>query len=88
MEKSGDKIFLMQRHDEISPQRKFFVRKKPMDLTTVEKKLRGNQYANAHEFFDDLLLIFKNAIEYNDDPTVTLKKSSSAPIFVAARQNS
>jgi len=46
----------------------FEIIKKPMDLQTVEKNLRGNRYANAHEFFDDLLLIFKNAVDYNDDP--------------------
>lgn len=38
---------------------------KPMDLQTIETKLRGKKYKNVHEFKEDMVLVFNNAIKYN-----------------------
>ncbi|RAL09734.1 putative transcription regulator BDF1 [Aspergillus homomorphus CBS 101889] len=45
--------------------------KKPMDLSTVQTKLKNNQYENAKEFELDMRLIFKNCFKFNipGDPT-------------------
>ncbi|KAL3945302.1 MAG: hypothetical protein SGBAC_000578 [Bacillariaceae sp.] len=42
--------------------------KKPMDLTTVEcTLLAGNQYTSPEDFFNDVALVFANAILFNRD---------------------
>ncbi|KAJ5871787.1 Bromodomain [Penicillium soppii] len=45
--------------------------KKPMDLSTVQHKLKTGQYENAKEFETDVRLIFKNCFRFNipGDPT-------------------
>ncbi|KAJ5297445.1 hypothetical protein PENANT_c005G03903 [Penicillium antarcticum] len=45
--------------------------KKPMDLSTVQSKLKTGQYENAKEFETDVRLIFKNCFRFNipGDPT-------------------
>ncbi|KAE8352360.1 Bromodomain-containing protein [Aspergillus coremiiformis] len=45
--------------------------KKPMDLSTVQSKLKTGQYENAKEFELDMRLIFKNCFKFNipGDPT-------------------
>ncbi|KAB8239411.1 putative transcription regulator BDF1 [Aspergillus alliaceus] len=45
--------------------------KKPMDLSTVQTKLKTGQYENAKEFELDIRLIFKNCFKFNipGDPT-------------------
>ncbi|KAJ5762447.1 uncharacterized protein N7511_005829 [Penicillium nucicola] len=45
--------------------------KKPMDLSTVQSKLKTGQYENAKEFEADVRLIFKNCYRFNinGDPT-------------------
>ncbi|ANZ76296.1 BA75_03831T0 [Komagataella pastoris] len=43
--------------------------KKPMDLNTVMKKLKSFQYKSKQEFVDDLMLIWKNCLTYNSDPS-------------------
>jgi bromodomain-containing factor 1 len=45
--------------------------KKPMDLSTVQSKLKTGQYENAKEFESDVRLIFKNCFRFNipGDPT-------------------
>ncbi|KAF7588070.1 hypothetical protein BBP40_006208 [Aspergillus hancockii] len=45
--------------------------KKPMDLATVQSKLKTGQYENAKEFEMDIRLIFKNCFKFNipGDPT-------------------
>lgn len=50
--------------------------KNPMDLGTVETKLKEQQYANADEFYADIKLIFKNCYKYNgpDSPVSALGK--------------
>lgn len=42
--------------------------KKPMDLNTILKKLKGFQYKSKSEFMEDVLLIWKNCLTYNSDP--------------------
>ncbi|MCJ1438791.1 hypothetical protein MMC27_008181 [Xylographa pallens] len=39
--------------------------KKPMDLSTVESKLKGGQYENAKEFETDIRLMFQNCYKFN-----------------------
>jgi len=41
--------------------------KNPMDLGTVESRLKKNDYAHAYEFWADLQLIWKNALIYNTE---------------------
>ncbi|GAB1192305.1 Bromodomain-containing protein [Aspergillus pseudonomiae] len=45
--------------------------KKPMDLSTMQTKLKTGQYENAKEFELDMRLIFKNCFKFNipGDPT-------------------
>lgn len=47
--------------------------KKPMDLSTVQQKLRAGEYENAKEMEADMRLIFKNCYKFNipGDPTYT-----------------
>jgi len=44
--------------------------KTPMDLGTIETRLRLNDYAHAWEFFQDLELVWKNALQYNTEGEV------------------
>jgi hypothetical protein len=43
----------------------FDIIKEPMDLSTVEKKLRMNHYSNPVQFANDVRRIWQNAILYN-----------------------
>jgi bromodomain-containing factor 1 len=45
--------------------------KKPMDLSTIQSKLKTGQYENAKEFESDIRLMFKNCYRFNiqGDPT-------------------
>jgi len=45
--------------------------KKPMDLSTIQSKLKTGQYENAKEFESDVRLMFKNCYRFNiaGDPT-------------------
>ncbi|GME76379.1 unnamed protein product [[Candida] boidinii] len=52
--------------------------KKPMDLNTVLKKLKTFQYKNKNEFVDDVMLIWKNCLTYNSDPTHFLRVDALA----------
>ncbi|KAH0792914.1 Bromodomain containing protein [Histomonas meleagridis] len=38
--------------------------KKPMDLSTVEDKLKNQKYRNTSEWYEDMRLVFQNAIDY------------------------
>jgi histone acetyltransferase len=44
--------------------------KNPMDLHTMEKKLRNGKYATMDMFVEDMLLIFDNCREYNSKDSV------------------
>jgi len=37
----------------------------PMDISTIESKLKSSKYKNIDEFIDDFSLMFKNCYEYN-----------------------
>ncbi|KAG5648164.1 hypothetical protein DXG03_006118 [Asterophora parasitica] len=39
--------------------------KKPMDLSTIRKKLDANVYTSAHKFFDDFKLMIRNCFIFN-----------------------
>ncbi|CAN3375863.1 hypothetical protein DIURU_003963 [Diutina rugosa] len=52
--------------------------KKPMDLNTVMKKLKGLQYNSKQEFIDDLMLIWSNCLTYNADPRHYLRAHAIA----------
>lgn len=39
--------------------------KEPMDLSTVDKNLRNNVYANPYQFAEDVRKIWRNAMTYN-----------------------
>ncbi|CAR29612.1 ZYRO0G12804p [Zygosaccharomyces rouxii] len=47
--------------------------KKSMDLNTVLKKLKTFQYNSKQEFVDDIMLIWKNCLTYNSDPSHFLR---------------
>ncbi|CAI4055380.1 hypothetical protein SKDZ_02G1850 [Saccharomyces kudriavzevii ZP591] len=47
--------------------------KKSMDLNTVLKKLKSFQYNSKQEFVDDMMLIWKNCLTYNSDPSHFLR---------------
>lgn len=52
--------------------------KKPMDLNTVLKKLKGLSYNSKQEFVDDLMLIWNNCLTYNADPRHFLRAHALA----------
>lgn len=56
----------------------FNIIKKPMDLNTVHKKLKGLQYKSKTEFVDDLMLIWNNCLKYNADPNHFLRVHANA----------
>lgn len=43
----------------------FDIVKKPMDMSTIENKLRSGQYSDPWEYVDDMWLMFDNAWLYN-----------------------
>lgn len=47
--------------------------KKSMDLNTVLKKLKTFQYESKQSFVDDIMLIWKNCLTYNSDPSHFLR---------------
>lgn len=47
--------------------------KKSMDLNTVLKKLKTFQYESKQDFVDDVMLIWKNCLTYNSDPSHFLR---------------
>jgi hypothetical protein len=47
----------------------FDVVKRPMDLTTVRQKLENNEYPTVHDWKEEVLLTFANAITYNGKHT-------------------
>jgi hypothetical protein len=44
--------------------------KKPMDLSTVKKKLNQDKYSTLKEFSDDIQLIWDNCITFNQEGSV------------------
>ncbi|CCK72313.1 SAGA histone acetyltransferase complex subunit SPT7 KNAG_0J02330 [Huiozyma naganishii CBS 8797] len=52
--------------------------KKSMDLNTVLKKLKTFQYESKQEFVDDIMLIWKNCLTYNSDPSHFLRAHAIA----------
>ena len=54
----------------------FKIIKNPMDLGTIDTKLKEQQYTSADEFYADVKLVFKNCYKYNgnDSPVAGLAK--------------
>ncbi|KAF2835813.1 transcriptional activator spt7 [Patellaria atrata CBS 101060] len=50
--------------------------KRPMDIGTMLKKLKGVQYKSKKEFVEDLSLIWDNCLRYNSDPAHLLRKKA------------
>lgn len=50
--------------------------KQPMDIGTMQKKLKALQYKSKKEFVDDLHLIWNNCLRYNSDPNHPLRKKA------------
>jgi len=50
--------------------------KQPMDIGTMQKKLKAFQYKSRKEFVDDLHLIWNNCLRYNSDPNHPLRKKA------------
>mmetsp|Transcript_7605 Transcript_7605/g.22549 ORF Transcript_7605/g.22549 Transcript_7605/m.22549 type:complete len:456 (-) Transcript_7605:52-1419(-) len=50
--------------------------KRAMDLGTVLSRVKQGHYHQAHSFFEEVALVFSNAMVYNNNP--------SHPVFVAA----
>ncbi len=46
--------------------------KRPMDLSTIEKKLIAREYYNGEECLDDFKLMFTNCYSYNRPGEVAL----------------
>ncbi|EAY04805.1 Bromodomain containing protein [Trichomonas vaginalis G3] len=44
--------------------------KKPMDLTTIKKKINNNQYSGFQPWIEDMNLIWDNAVEFNSADSV------------------
>lgn len=49
--------------------------KHPMDLGTMQKKVKSAQYKNKKQFAHDLNLIWDNCLLYNSDPTHPLRRN-------------
>lgn len=52
--------------------------KRSMDLNTVLKKLKAFQYNSKQEFVDDIMLIWRNCLTYNSDPSHYLRTHAIA----------
>lgn len=61
--------------------------KKPMDLTSIKKKLDGNIYKIRDEFVDDVRLIFSNCELFNEDDSPVGKAGHSMKAHFEARWN-
>lgn len=46
----------------------FIVIRNPIDLGSITKKVKNQNYRNSEEFIEDLYLIYSNCFEYNTDP--------------------
>ncbi|PWN51023.1 hypothetical protein IE53DRAFT_368416 [Violaceomyces palustris] len=49
--------------------------KHPMDLGTMQKKIKSGQYKNKKQFAHDLDLIWDNCLTYNSDPSHPLRRN-------------
>ncbi|KAH3683423.1 hypothetical protein WICPIJ_005606, partial [Wickerhamomyces pijperi] len=52
--------------------------KRPMDLNTILKKLKTFQYKSKSEFVEDVMLIWKNCLQFNTDPKHFLRAHAIA----------
>lgn len=52
----------------------------PMDLQTVEEKLKKDDYSNDKEFESDVALIWRNAMTYNMEGTQVNEMAKSMEV--------
>ena len=50
--------------------------KSPMDISSMQKKLKAFQYKSKKEFVDDLYLMWTNCLKYNSDPNHPLRRKA------------
>ncbi|KAH0788930.1 Bromodomain containing protein [Histomonas meleagridis] len=43
---------------------------KKMDLSTILNKIKANEYGSAREWYQDVLLVYENALKYHDPSTI------------------
>lgn len=55
----------------------FSVIERPMDLQTVDLKLRAKQYRDLHDFADDIRLVFTNAMRFNQAGSVVYQDAQA-----------
>lgn len=51
-----------------------FLIKNPMDLGTIDTKLKDDRYETVEEVLDDIQLVWDNCKTYNSQNTVILNK--------------
>ena len=56
--------------------------KKPMDMETIEKKLRKGEYSDPWEYIDDVWLMFENAWLYNRKTSRIYKNCTKVNSFI------
>ena len=54
----------------------YSVIKHPMDIGTMQKKLKALQFKSKKDFVDDLYLIWTNCLKYNSDPNHPLRRKA------------
>ena len=57
--------------------------KKPMDLSTIKKKMDGREYKDANEFATDVRLMFTNCYKYNPPEHDVVKMCMKLQVSVA-----
>lgn len=60
--------------------------KKPMDLGTIEKKLKKGEYSDPWEYVDDVWLMFDNAWLYNRKTSRVYRYCTKVSIFMHHRE--
>lgn len=59
----------------------FDIIRKPMDLSTIHKKLTTGQYSDPWEYVDDVWLMFDNAWLYNRKASKVYKNCSKVSVI-------
>ncbi|KAJ3208025.1 hypothetical protein HDU67_007077 [Dinochytrium kinnereticum] len=73
--------FVLPVDDSVAPNYSEII-KKPMDLSTAQKKLEGGRYRNdIGLFFDDIRLIFSNCFKYNAEFSPVYKQAKKLESF-------
>jgi len=60
----------------------FEIIKNPIDIKTIEKNLNNGMYLSKAQFENDVLLVFKNARDYNNVNTVYYKNANELEKYI------